>query len=299
MVCLPQELWDICIDELSTERPSQLSFSLVCKSWCYRARRHIFSHVDLYVMHSLQRTSSFLKILRNKNPPCTFLHSVCSLSFEYFDDPFVQTSVRQLNTFFTRLVKDLARLPNLQRTNFRRAFWSGCRLQVSDYGSFPRMNALHVDKVIIEDLYEYSQTISQFCSLEELTLNAMLPPQTSDHQPLPLPATLRRISLKTRLPSPGEYSLYGWLADSRLENLVHICVNPTQTGLLQLGRVMKTCRNTLRKVVMQPEFNEHVGAGDRDVYEGRSSNSNFLMPEAVIDYARGEKSYFCRLFAFE
>ncbi|KAJ7328684.1 hypothetical protein DFH08DRAFT_1084265 [Mycena albidolilacea] len=75
---IPQELYDLIVDYLHTERSALSSCALVCRAWVPASRFHLFEHVSL-AKHQWNAAARLNELLAS--PYATFAPSVRSLEF--------------------------------------------------------------------------------------------------------------------------------------------------------------------------------------------------------------------------
>lgn len=286
MADLPDELWDACIDQLSLDIPSLTLASLVSRSWCKRARLHLFRHINLYTVHSLGRTQAFIRLLATKEPAqCTFLHALRSVSLYQFDA--LSLAIKSPKRFLRKTLDALMHTTNIKKFGIFYEYW--CRshtLTVSSGFNPSGLTSVTVSRCKFTCLIELSRSISLLQDLEELILNVdILPsPEAKRSQPSPLPATLRRLTVKSYIPQKTQVQVYGWIASIPPPQLEYLWINPSRDSLKALAHMMAAFRSSLKELFVRPEYRQ-----DCNICE--SANTTVLADD-VSEYAIGKLGSF-------
>jgi hypothetical protein len=270
---LPVELLCDIFDHLRSDRGSLANCALVCTSFVYPSRRHLFRHVILRSTN----LAIFLEIIHS--PPSISVVAACIISVDYYDDSKSDEPPNnpEMHVASHRWLHLLVSLKAVRLNNVR--LWGAGTLLTSLENSQVTSLDLRGGRLSYSSLF---RAISKSLSLRKLVLRNIGNPSISLLPPILVkprisqPLNLEELHLQSHWKEP----LLQWfirLGYERLSQVHTLCLhNVNTTDIIASGRLIRTLGPSLR--TLELAFNGPYETHGLPVTEGVFNCLSFTNP---------------------
>ncbi|KAF9531086.1 hypothetical protein CPB83DRAFT_904673 [Crepidotus variabilis] len=248
---LPQELVNLLLDKLHTDKTTLRACALVASSWVPAARRHVFRRLDVQGQKRDASFTQFIDLL--SSPLCTFArHIRCiSISGSFDNNPWNEWVTETIPVVVARL----PRLETLYCSSLDTSAVLPLRLLASQFEFTLRMTTLRLQTIAFDRFEHIFQIICSFPNLHTLEWKSWYHMSREEEVRLStrswaslgqVPSNLRVVDVGT--PLLCNWSIWQWFLDCeaywihtiKLKHVDRVQVAPLAEYLYRLGQSLKS-----------------------------------------------------------